>query len=53
MFQGSLEGVSRKFHGCFKEVSRVSQGSLKSVSRKFQWCFKKVVWMLHESFKED
>ena len=34
MFQGSLKGVHRKFHGCFKEV--------KGVLRKFQECFKEV-----------
>ena len=47
MFQESFKGVSRRFQGCFKEVSgdsRVFQGgsfkmfqeSLKDVSRKFQ-----------------
>ena len=42
MFQGSLKGVSRKFKGCFNEVSRVFQGSLKGVSRKFKGCFKHI-----------
>ena len=29
VFQGGLEGVSRKFHECFKKVSRVFQDSSK------------------------
>ena len=41
-FQGSFNGVSRKFRGCLKEVSRVFQGSFEGVSRKFQGCFKDV-----------
>ena len=46
MFQGSLKGVSRKFHecfkddsgkfqGCFERVIMVFQGGVKGVSRKF------------------
>ena len=44
LFQSMLQVifVSRKFQGCFKEVSRVFQESFKGVSRKFQGCFKKV-----------
>ena len=51
VFQGSFEGVSRKFPGSFKEVSRVLQGSFKGVSRKFQGCFKEVSRTFHVSFK--
>ena len=36
MFQKSLEGVSSKFQGCFKEVLRVFTESFKGVSRKFK-----------------
>ena len=42
VFQVSLKGVSMKFKGCFKDVSRVFQGSSKGVSRKFEGCFKEV-----------
>ena len=31
MFQGSLNGVSRKFQECFKEASGKSQGCFKKV----------------------
>ena len=40
--ESGFKGVSRKFKGCFKEVSRVFQGSLKGVSRKFKRCFKNI-----------
>ena len=40
MFQESLEGVSRKIKGCFKDVSRKFQGSLKEVFKGF----KEVSW---------
>ena len=50
-FYRSCKDVSRKFQGCFTEVSRVLWERSKGVSRKFQWCFRKVAWMLHESFK--
>ena len=43
--------VSRKFQGCFKQVSRVFQGSLKGVSRKFQGCFKEVSRVFQGSLK--
>ena len=46
-----LKGVSRKFQGCFKEVSRMFHGSLKGVSRKFEGCFKEVSRVFHGSFK--
>ena len=47
MFQGSFNGVLRKFQGRFREVTWIflspkRQGSFKSVSRKFQGCFKEV-----------
>ena len=42
MFQGSSEGVLRKFQGCFKEVSRLFQESFKGVSRKYDGCFVEV-----------
>ena len=42
MFQGSLEGVSSKFEGCFKKVLRVFTKSLKVFLRKFNGCFKEV-----------
>ena len=32
----NLNGVSRKFEGCFEEVSRVFQGSFREISRLFQ-----------------
>ena len=35
MIQESLKGVSWKFEGCFKEVSRLFQGSFNGVSKKF------------------
>ena len=34
VFQGSFNGVSRKFKGCFEKVSRVLQGGFKGVSCK-------------------
>ena len=42
VFLGSFKGVSRKFQGCLKEVSRVFQVSFKGVSRKFLGCFNEV-----------
>ena len=48
LLQESFEAVSRNFHRCFKEVSRVLQGSLKcvsksvkDVSRKIEECFER------------
>ena len=61
--QGSFKGVSRKFQGRFKEVSRLSrkfqgcfkdavfQGSFKGVSRKFQGCFIEVSKVFQGRFK--
>ena len=60
VFQGSLKVVSRKYQGCFKEISGgvsrklkchkvvflVFQGSFKDVSRKFQGCSKGVSRLL-------
>ena len=36
MFTESFEGVSRKFQGCLKEVSRVFHRSFKQDRRAFQ-----------------
>ena len=49
MFQGSLMGVSMKYHGCFMQVSWI--GSFKVVSRKFQKSFKGVLREFCGSFK--
>ena len=43
--------VSRKFQGCFKQVSRVIQGNLKGASRVFKGCFKEVSKMFQGSLK--
>ena len=51
VFQGSFNGVSRKFHRCFKKVSRTFQKRFKVVSRKFQGCLKKVSRTFQKSFK--
>ena len=53
MFQGNFRGVSRKFEGCLKEVSRVLQGSFKGISRKFQGCFKEVSRVFHGDFYDQ
>ena len=48
-------GVSRKFQGWFKKVSRVFRENFKGVSRNFQGCFKKVSRVFYGSlmfFKE-
>ena len=36
VLQENLKGVSRKFHGCFKELQRVFQGCFKSVYISFK-----------------
>ena len=46
-----FKGVSRKFQGCFKKVSRVFLESLKVISRKFQGCFEGVSRKFQGSFK--
>ena len=51
MFQGSFKGVSRKFPGCFKEVSRVFQETFKKVLRELQGCLKEVFRVFHRSLK--
>ena len=51
-FSFSVFGVSRKFQGCLKEVSRVLQGSFKGVLRKFQGCFKNASRVFHRGFKD-
>ena len=48
MFQGRLNGVSRKVLVCFKELSRVFQGSFNGVLRMFQ----EVSGVFKGSFKE-
>ena len=53
MFQESFKNVSRKFLGCFTEVSSVIQESFKGVSRKFQGCCKgDLSRMCQESLKD-
>ena len=42
------KGVSRRFLGCFNEVSRTFQDSLKGVSQKLPRCFKKISRMCQE-----
>jgi len=42
VFQERFKDVSRKFLGCFTEVSSVIQESFNDVSRKFQGCLKEV-----------
>ena len=50
MFQESFKGVSQKFHGYFKKVSRIVQVSSKDVSRKFQGYFEGVLREYQRSF---
>ena len=50
--QGYFKGVSRKFQGCKREVSRVIQGSFKGVSRMFQRCFSEVSRKPQRCFKK-
>ena len=40
MFTESFKGVSKKFKGCFLEVSRKFQRNIKGFSRKFHVFFK-------------
>ena len=49
--QESFKGVSKKFLGCFKEVSWTFQENFKSVSQKFQGCLKKVSSVFRGSLK--
>ena len=35
--RGAFKGVSNKFKGCFKEITKVFQGSLQVVSRNIEW----------------
>ena len=49
--QESFKGVSKKFLGCFKEVSWTFQENFKSVSQKFQGCLKKVSSVFFRKFE--
>ena len=47
----NFKGVSRKFKGCFKEVSTVFQGSFWEISRVLQKSFKGVSTKIEGCFK--
>ena len=58
-----FKGISTKFEGCFKKVSRMFQENIKCVSREIQGCFngwsfkwvsrvKEVQWVLEEEFQK-
>ena len=48
MFTESFKGVSRKFQGNFKKVSRVC---VKYVLKNFQGCFMKVLMLFQKSLR--
>ena len=47
MFQGSINGVSRKIEGCSNRLLSGFQGCLK----EFQWVLREVLKVFHGSFK--
>ena len=52
VFTESSKGVSKKFRGCLKEVSRMFQGSFRETSKVFHESFKGVSTRIEGCFKE-
>ena len=52
VFTESSKGISKKFEGCFKEISSMFQGSFRETLRVFHESFKGVSTKIEGCFKE-